>query len=326
MAASKPSQAAIELAARYGVDLETLASFGAFESEVVHGTRPDGPIVLKIFNAARRTQDQVHAELDWLRSLRAENLPVVEPVPSLAGRWIEPVTDDQGTATHGAAYRRASGAHVPYAEWRPELIERFGNLIGHLHRHTRTNVPTGPLRPTWRELDALDEAQEAYADDPEMLAAIEDVRPAFQAVGKGLGENGLIHADAHAWNVLIDGDDLTLVDFDDAVMGPYLYDLAVVLYYAVATRPKEDPAASAAAFLTPFLRGFDAVVERPQGSAEDVATLLAMRRTDLAIAVHTHLPKEKWDDDIRAAAERLRKRTIERHELVPLDTLKKFFG
>jgi Ser/Thr protein kinase RdoA (MazF antagonist) len=40
---------------------------------------------------------------------------------------------------------------------------------------------------------------------------------------------GMIHADLHYNNLLIDGEALSVIDFDDAAFGWYLYDLAVAL-------------------------------------------------------------------------------------------------
>ena len=41
----------------------------------------------------------------------------------------------------------------------------------------------------------------------------------------------LIHADMHPGNVLVDGDRLTVIDFDDAGLGWHAYDIAVALVY-----------------------------------------------------------------------------------------------
>ena len=59
---------------------------------------------------------------------------------------------------------------------------------------------------------------------------------------------------------------------------------------------------------------------------EAVAALLAMRQADLAIFVRLDVPEERWDDDLRAAAERLRDQTAARHEVVPPAVLHRFFG
>jgi Ser/Thr protein kinase RdoA (MazF antagonist) len=41
----------------------------------------------------------------------------------------------------------------------------------------------------------------------------------------------LIHADMHPGNILVHGDRLTVIDFDDAGFGWHAYDIAVVLTY-----------------------------------------------------------------------------------------------
>ena len=41
----------------------------------------------------------------------------------------------------------------------------------------------------------------------------------------------MIHADMHPGNVLVDGDRLTVIDFDDAAWGWHAYDIAVALVH-----------------------------------------------------------------------------------------------
>ena len=41
----------------------------------------------------------------------------------------------------------------------------------------------------------------------------------------------MIHADMHPGNVLVDGDGLTIIDFDDAAWGWHAYDIAVALVH-----------------------------------------------------------------------------------------------
>ena len=41
----------------------------------------------------------------------------------------------------------------------------------------------------------------------------------------------MIHADMHPGNLLVDGDALTVIDFDDAGFGWHQYDIAVALIY-----------------------------------------------------------------------------------------------
>lgn len=165
-------------------------------------------------------------------------------------------------------------------------------------------------------------------DDAAFLAAVAEVDARVRAlVPTPADQVGLVHADLHAWNLLVDeAGGLTAIDFDDAVIGPYLFDLSIPLYYAVATRRADDPGEVADAFLGPYLDGFDAEAPRPPGGAEAVAALLAMRQADLAVAVHLEVPPQRWDDELRRAALRLRDRTTARHELVPVSVLRAHFG
>ena len=49
----------------------------------------------------------------------------------------------------------------------------------------------------------------------------------------------MIHADLHAWNLLIEDDQVTVIDFDDAGFGWHIYETAVSLF-SIAGRPDAD--------------------------------------------------------------------------------------
>jgi len=77
----------------------------------------------------------------------------------------------------------------------------------------------------------------------------------------------LIHADMHPGNILIDGDRLTVIDFDDAGFGWHQYDIAVVLTYW-QTKP------NAAEIERAFLDGYRAIRPLP----DDAPTTISMFR------------------------------------------------
>lgn len=323
---SPPSHLARRAAPLYGIHPDDLTRLGAFESEVLQAATPQGDVILKIIDANHRTADQIRAEIDWLRALLERGLAVAQPLPSRDGRWLEPLLEDNAPVATATAFRKSHGEHRAYDAWSDHHAHQLGLLLGHLHVHTRRWTPPGSLRPDWRDVDVLDRAVTAFPDDLAMQEAVARLRPRADDVRGCLTDTGLIHADAHAGNVLIDDHDtLTLIDFDDAVRGPYLHDLAMALYYPVATRRDEDPTNVAERFLAPFLGGFDTVAPRPRGTSEDVATLLAMRIAELAIAARITVPQDPWTDDLHAAAIRLRDRTVAGHELVPLATLQRYF-
>ena len=320
-----PSDAARRLAPRFGLDAEHLESLDGFESEVLVAHGLDGEAIVKLMAPAHRTPDEVRAEIDWLLALRAAAVSVARPLPASDGAWLVTEGDPPLIAV---AYERSPGRHLPPDAWTPDLFYAHGVLVGRLQAHARSWSSAGPRRAGWLDHQALDRAPEALPGDAAFLEGVAEVaKRVAAAVPQGAADVGLIHADLHAWNVLVDeAGTLTAIDFDDAVVGPYLYDLAVPLYYAVTTRPELAPSEAAETFLRPYLAGFDAVAPRPAGGADAVAALLAMRQADLAIFVRLDVPEARWDDGLRAAARRLRDRTAARHEVVPLEVLRRHFG
>jgi Ser/Thr protein kinase RdoA (MazF antagonist) len=325
-ASASPSDVARRVAPAFGLDPDRLRSAGAYVSEVLVGEGRDGPVVLKVMDPGHRSVAEARAEIDWQRALTRAGIPVARPVPTCDGEDLVVAGDPPRIAV---AYRRSPGRHLAPPEWTPELVEAHGRLLGRMQAHARGwSLPAGRRRDGWLDHRALERAPEALPDDAAFLEAAAELEDRIRSDVPTPREHvGLMHADLHAWNVLVDeAGGLTAIDFDDAAIGPYLYDLAMPLYYAVTTRREEDPGEVADAFLTAFLAGFDGVAPRPPGGAAGVAALLAMRERDLAIFVHLEVPPERWDDHLTASARRLRDRTVARAEVVPIDVLRRHFG
>jgi Ser/Thr protein kinase RdoA (MazF antagonist) len=321
-----PSDVARQAARAFGIRPDRLESAGAYVSEVLRGDGPDGPVVLKVMDPGHRSVPEVRAEIDWQRALTQAGIPVARPLRTRDGDDLLVVGDPPRIAV---AYRRSSGRHLEPGEWTPQLVEAHGRLLGRMHAHARGwRLPAGRRRDGWLDHQALQRAPEALPGDAAFHEAAAEVMTRVAAdVPTPERHVGLIHADLHAWNLLVDEDEgLTAIDFDDAVIGPYLYDLAMPLYYAVRTRPDEDPGEVADTFLTSFLNGFDAVAPRPPGGAAGIAALLAMRQCDLAIFVRLEVPPERWDDHLTEAARRLRDQVVARDEVVPMEVLRRHFG
>lgn len=172
--------------------------------------------------------------------------------------------------------------------------------------------------------------------DAPFLAAVKELRERAATLPHDAPGAGLIHADLHHGNLLLDGESWTAIDFDDAVVGPFAFDLAMPLYYAVEARlaaargegASDEEARDAAAerFLRPFLAGFRRHAPDPEGGAEAVATSLAVRQAELAIVLRVKLDPARWTERQARVAAALRDGVVAGRAIVPLATLSRHLG
>jgi Ser/Thr protein kinase RdoA (MazF antagonist) len=285
-------------------------------------------------------------------------VPVAEPLPSRSGAWTEVEAkveaeveaevqagggaEETGAPPYvGVAFRRAPGRVTGPGDWTDARVEAWGELLGRLHAHARAWTGPVPRRPRWREQSYLGCAEEAMGDDAPFLSAVEELRERAAALPHDAPGAGPIHADLHHGNLLLDGESWTAIDFDDAVVGPYAFDVAMPLYYAVEARlaaargdgacaedARAEAARDAAAerFLGPFLTGFRRHAPDPEGGAEAVATSLAVRQAELAIVLRVKLDPARWTERQARVAAALRDGVVAGRAIVPAATLSRHLG
>lgn len=76
------------------------------------------------------------------------------------------------------------------------------------------------------ELDALTDEQRQL-----ILTARKSIRRELDQYGRNSENYGLIHADFVPENLLVDGEHVRLIDFDDAGFGWHMFELATALYF-----------------------------------------------------------------------------------------------
>lgn len=173
---------------------------------------------------------------------------------------------------------KREGEAAPLADW----FARLGEIAAALHRHSAAwRPPPGFTRrvldadglmgpapswgPFWRHPNLT--AGEAAL----MAATGVKLHAALARLPRDAEHFGMIHADLHHGNLLVDDGRLTVIDFDDAAFGWYLYDLAVALENYL---PRPDFADLQAALLDGYRR------VRPLGSEAEalLPTFLLVRR------------------------------------------------
>ncbi len=202
-----------------------------------------GNLVLRLHRQGYHSAAEIASELAWLTSL--------QDLPGL--HTVRPVQGAQGLVTHIDGRMVVAFALIPGQELQPgdDLAHWFaplGEITARLHLHARqwaqphgftrkrwdveTILGAAPHWGHWRQASGLD------AEGTALLTRATDALAAkLTAHGTGPDTFGLIHADLRLANLMVDGDRLTAIDFDDCGFGWWAYDLASALSF-IETDPR----------------------------------------------------------------------------------------
>lgn len=221
-------------------------------------------VVLRVHRCGYHSDDALVSERLWMEALAQRGIAVPQHVLSRKGRsfeklqieglagerqvdvfhWIE--GRQLGTVETGVALARESVG---------EIYRQVGRLAARLHNHSAAwQAPRGFRRHAWDaeglageqpfwgrfwELEALSSAQR------QLFAGLRQrLYRELNALGSDCEQFGLIHADLVPENILVSGNNLQLIDFDDAGYGWHLFEIATSLYFIRRDAIYEDALAA----------------------------------------------------------------------------------
>ena len=213
--------------------------------------RRDGlAYALRLHRPWYHTLDELISERDWIRALDGAGIAVQAPVRTRDGREYAAVKiPATGERRFAGLARWTTGrvlAEVLRETADPGLaarrFEQLGALTASLHDQAAAWQP--PAKFTRHALDAdglmgsaphwgpfWDHRGLSDAERRLMLAMRTRLQAALARLDRQPAVYSVIHADMHPGNVLVDGERLTVIDFDDAGWGWHAYDIGVALSY-----------------------------------------------------------------------------------------------
>lgn len=214
---------------------------------------------LRLHRPGYQSEQMMRSELLWMQHLGAEGLNVPSPVPTHSGALLMDVNGYHADLLTwlGGTPMGATGTPLDLAD-RQGTFRRIGQLMARVHQISDDwDIPDGFQRKSWDIDGLLGKAPlwDRFWENPGLSAAqchrVMAVRDRLRAdlVGSDL-DFGLIHADLLRENVLIDGQSLGLIDFDDSGFGYRLFDVATALF---KNRSEPDFEDLQAAFLEGYL-------------------------------------------------------------------------
>jgi amicoumacin kinase len=192
-----------------------------------------GPLALRLTHSDRRPFEQVDAEMGFVDYLGRLGAPVAAPLRSRAGRLVERVEAHHGYFS-ACLLGWARGQRMTYRSslWSEALVAEWGRTLGRIHVLSRGyESPEEPRRFSWREDDVWANAL-AYLPPREAVAREKrlELQPRLERLPQSGEDFGLIHGDLGSANFHVDGQSLTVYDFDDCCYHWYAYDVVVSLW------------------------------------------------------------------------------------------------
>lgn len=227
---------------------EARAEFVAGRENRVYRVRTEaGAFALRIRRPGYRSDAEILSELEWLAAMARAGLQVPLPRRALSGALVETVAGNAVDVIGWLDGRPMGQSGTPLALADPAAVfHRLGGELARLHAACDAwHPPEGFARARWDRDGFLGDAPlwGRFWDNPTLDAETRVVfvrfRDAARAALDGIGATqdfGLIHADPVRENVLLEGDRLRLIDFDDGGYGFRLFDLATAL-----VKNREEP-------------------------------------------------------------------------------------
>lgn len=233
---------------------------GGFYNNVYEVEREDERIVLKWLPASEYSPSLLRGELDWIRYLSDRGVPVARGIASKRGEMVEKVELEQ-VSYLVIAFEKAEGTFVDHQnkeEWNRHLFKKWGKVMGRIHQLAKDYIPSdGALRPEWHEGSLFRDARVSIGSG--MMKKWKEHVQELHKLPQDQGSFGLIHNDLHQRNFHLADDQLILFDFGDCEYGWFAYDIAISLYHALESVPREKQQQRsdfAHYFLESFLAGY----------------------------------------------------------------------
>ena len=285
---------------RWGISQDaSLALLNVSENATFRIDPPVGPsLVLRVHRLNYHTAAEIRSEIAWIEALRHESVvDTPAPLAGVDGDIVQPLGSPRGLPERQAVAFAFAGGSEPVADADlPAWFGRLGALTARMHRQAQGwTLPINFQRKTW-DFDGMFGPRAFWGDwragvgldagsTALMSRALDLVRRRLERFGRAPARFGLIHADLRLANLLVDGDTLRVIDFDDCGFSWRLYDFAAAVSFFEHEPIVDDLRES-------WVAGYRTVASLPEEDAAELPVFIAMRRFLLLawIASHPEVP------------------------------------
>jgi Ser/Thr protein kinase RdoA (MazF antagonist) len=249
---------------------------------------------LRVHRPGYRTAQQIESELDWVDALREDGaVDTCVPVPAPDGERVVAVSLDGLGERHVVLFEWLPGA-APDPEGDAVIagFRTLGAVSARMHAHARAwGPPAGFDRPVWdyeRTLGAAghwgawQDGLGIGAEERRLLERLDGAIAArLEAYGRASDRFGLVHADIRLANLLVDGGQVRVIDFDDSGFAWFMYDFATTVSF-MEEHPRVPELRDA------WLEGYRSVAPLDAADEAELDTFVMLRRLLLVAWIGSH--------------------------------------
>lgn len=218
------------------------------ENEIFHVETTAGPHALRLHRPGYHSEAAINSELTWMVMLAGSGIVVPRPALANTGNHLVKVQGPKGedrvfsllSWLPGQPFGKSGTPLQHKGQKRTAIMAAIGANLAKLHKLSDAwKPPQGFQRPAW-DYDGLLgetpfwgrfwESRFLTPEDRDMLVKMRLLcRDELAQFERGGIDQGLIHADLARENILVDGDHVSFIDFDDSGFGYRMFDLATAM-------------------------------------------------------------------------------------------------
>lgn len=251
--------------------------------------------VLRVSRPGYHTLSELESEMSWLRQINDYTpLIVANPINGSDGKPIQQIMGDDGNIYFCVICDFLPGSE-PDESNPAKMVKDFemlGETTAYLHRQASIWNGTKTIdRMEWTYDNIIGDTaawgrwQDFEGMTPEAEEFLEEacriIKKRLNRYGRNQNNWGLIHADLRLANILVEGDTIKVIDFDDCGMGWYLHDLASSISFIEHKEIVPD-------LINSWLKGYKKVMPFTDTDFEEIDTFILMRRLQLMAWLASH--------------------------------------
>lgn len=245
---------------------------------------------------------KVKERLNYLHFLGKNDVSIVYPSYSKNNSIFEQYTDGDTIYICYSMNKLIGGNINSISE--SELsgfYEEWGRVLGRLHSASRAYIPTvDPIGFCWKQEW---EHFNSSCQDKDVRAIWNEIRLQLEKLPMDSSCYGFIHNDPHPYNMFVQNNKITLIDFDVACYHWFMTDISIAVYSALGQaagkfeKPQKDRS-MAESFMADFFRGYNKENQIEKEWMSKLELFLSYRRILLFIAMYDGIKKDKKHFDI----------------------------